>query len=397
MQVRLLVVRTSESPRLLDLDAQSVDAARKIASDAGWFVLSVQASHTSHPFSFTKNTAALDHQLLCGQLATLLRAGLGAVEAIRALRDNARSDTGRESLDAVLAELEKGKTLGSAFSLQPSTFPTLMSAMVRSAERTSNLPDALTRYGRYASQMESLREKIRSAAIYPVFLSTLGTAVVLFLLLYVVPRFSTVYESVRTDLPWAAELLLAWGRLVEGHSTPVWGVLIAACIVAVAGMRSAAVRSTVTARLKMLPGVREFVREVSIARLYRTLAMLLESGLSLRAALTNSVDIFPGDARSSIQSSIEGISKGLSPSTALEQAGLTTPLTRSLIASGERSGQLAKMLDEAAQFLETDQARTLERVMRVVEPALMTAIGLAVGVIVVLMYLPIFELAGSLR
>jgi general secretion pathway protein F len=296
-----------------------------------------------------------------------------------------------------LGELEKGRTLGAALAAQTSTFPKLLASMVQSAERTSGLPDALERYGRYATQMDALKATVRSAAVYPFFLLALGTAVIAFLLLYVVPRFAGVYESVRGELPWAATALLAWGRIARDHGALL---LAAATVVGVAmafAAGSAATRARLVEAVTRIPSIGRLAREIALARLYRTLAVLLGAGLSLRAALNSSSGLFDGTTDRALGQAVALISEGQSPSEALDKVGLTTPLTRSLIASGEGGGQLARMLDEAAHFLELETSRSLERAMRIIEPSLMAGIGVAVGVIVVLMYLPIFELAGSLR
>jgi general secretion pathway protein F len=398
MQVQLAVVRGSKAPSWLTVDAASVESARSAAQADGWAVLSARQVDTHAVLHFPiRRRSSFDHRIFCSQLSVLLRAGLGVVEAIGALRENARPGLGREELSAVLGELEKGRTLGAALSAKPSTFPRLLASMVQSAERTSGLPDALERYGRYATQMDTLKATVRSAAVYPLFLLALGTAVIAFLLLYVVPRFAGVYESVRGDLPWAATLLLAWGRLVRDHGSLITLVGAAVGTVIALGVGNTTVRGRILKASTQAPLVGRLFREIALARLYRTLAVLLGAGLSLRTALNSSSGLFDVATDQALSQAVALISEGQSPSAALDHVGLTTPLTRSLIASGEGGGQLTRMLDEAAHFLELETSRSLERAMKIIEPALMAGIGIAVGVIVVMMYLPIFELAGSLR
>ncbi|MCZ8323321.1 MAG: type II secretion system F family protein [Novosphingobium sp.] len=398
MQVQLAVVRGSDAPSWLTVDAPSIDGARSIAEADGWSVLSARATRPSSFRSLNlRSRTSFDHRIFCAQLSVLLRAGLGVVEAIRALCDNACAGSGYEQLAALLAELEKGRTLGTALSAQPTSFPKLLASMVQSAERTSGLPDALERYGRYATQMDALKATVRSASVYPLFLLTLGAAVIAFLLLYVVPRFAGVYESVRGDLPWAAMVLLEWGRFARDHGSLIVVGMIAIGGAIALGVGSPMVRARALDMLSRAPAIGRLAREIALARLYRTLSVLLGAGLSLRAALNNSAGLFDAATDRALSQAVGLISEGQSPSVALDRVGLTTPLTRSLIASGEGGGQLARMLDEAAHFLELETSRSLERAMKIIEPSLMAGIGVAVGVIVVLMYLPIFELAGSLR
>ncbi len=397
MLVRMVVVSGSEPPRAVAIEASSVaDAIQRVRRDGG-SVLSAHAATLASRISIASRASTLDDRVFCAQLAVLLRAGLGLVESLRALRDNARARSGREELDVILGKLESGNTLGSAIAALPSVFPPLLAAMVGSAERSSNLPDALERYGRHAAQIDALRATVRSAAVYPAFLVALGLAVIAFLLLYVVPRFSAVYGSVRGELPWAASLLLAWGRFVKEYGAWVTAGTAALAIAAAIALSSPQIRRTLSDAVLTLPTVGRLAHEMRLARLYRTLSVLLGAGITLHPALRDVPGLIAGDPDGALSRAAHLVSEGRSASYALEQAGLTTPLARSLIASGEGGGQLARMLDEAARFLELDTTRTLERAMKLIEPALMAAIGIAVGVIVVLMYLPIFELAGSLR
>jgi general secretion pathway protein F len=171
----------------------------------------------------------------------------------------------------------------------------------------------------------------------------------------------------------------------------------ALAIAAVVALSSPQSRRLLSRAIQTLPAIGRITHEMRLARLYRTLSVLLGAGIALHPALRDVPGLIAGDPDGALSRAAQRVSEGRSASDALEQAGLTTPLARSLIASGEGGGQLARMLDEAARFLELETTRRLERAMKLIEPALMAAIGVAVGVIVVLMYLPIFELAGSLR
>ena len=155
------------------------------------------------------------------ELVSLLDAGLSLVEAIEALaeKEDERRRCARP-LEQILARLYEGQTLGAALAEHPSTFPHLYVATVRASERTGRLREALTRYIAYQQQVDALRKTLVNASIYPAVLLGAGLLVTLFLMGYVVPRFSSIYEELGSDLPLASRLLLQWGQMLDAHTGP---------------------------------------------------------------------------------------------------------------------------------------------------------------------------------
>src|SRR5262249_37407476 len=152
------------------------------------------------------------------QLVSLLDAGLSLVEALEALAEREANAGAHSVLDRVLARLYEGHTLAAALSEHPRSFPQLYIASVRASERTGALREALTRYIAYQQQAEVLKKPLVNACIYPAVLLAAGLLVTLFLMGYVVPRFSSIYEDVGTDLPFASRVLLQWGQLLDAHA-----------------------------------------------------------------------------------------------------------------------------------------------------------------------------------
>src|SRR5439155_960327 len=176
------------------------------------------------------------------QLVSLLDAGLSLVEALEALAQKESSATTKRTLDRILARLYEGQTLAAAVAEHPATFPDLYVASVRASERTGALREALTRYIAYQQQADGLRKTLVNACIYPAVLLVAGLLVTLFLMGYVVPRFSSIYEDVGTDLPFASRVLLQWGQLIDAHTGLVVGAAMAALIGAGYGVGGPAVR-----------------------------------------------------------------------------------------------------------------------------------------------------------
>src|SRR5580704_6229013 len=143
------------------------------------------------------------------------------VDAVEALTEKEANPAIRRPLEQILARLYEGQTLGAALAEHPSTFPYLYVATVRASERTGSLREALTRFITYQQQIDALRKTLINASIYPAVLLGAGILVTLFLMGYVVPRFSSIYEQLGSDLPLASRLLLQWGQMLESHTLTV--------------------------------------------------------------------------------------------------------------------------------------------------------------------------------
>lgn len=331
------------------------------------------------------------------QLVSLLDAGLSLVEALEALAQKESSGSTKHILDRILARLYEGQTLASAVAEHPGTFPDLYIASVRASEKTGALREALTRYIAYQQQADSLRKTLVNACIYPAVLLVAGLLVTLFLMGYVVPRFSSIYEDVGTDLPFASRLLLQWGQLIDAHA----GVVIVAALAALAGsiygLARPAVRLAIGRWLARIPTIGRQLHIYQLARLYRTVGMLVRGGMPAVPALRMSAGVVFAGARAAYAAATTAVTEGQSLAEAMERNGLTTPVAARMLRVGERSGNMGEMMERIADFCDEELARWVAVMTRLIEPVLMIVIGLIIGVIVVLMYFPIFQLAGSIR
>lgn len=333
--------------------------------------------------------------LFSQELLSLLRAGLGIVESLEALLEKESAPASREVLSDLVRALHEGRRFSAALAAQPALFPPLYVGIVRAAEGTSDLPRALERYIDYQQRLELVRAKVTSAAIYPAILLGVGGAVCLFLVGYVVPRFAKVYEGAGRELPWMSALLLQWGAFADEHGGWLLAGLTGLSALAVVTVRRLKRQGGVAVLLKAIPGLRERVHIYELSRMYLTLGMLLEGGIPLVQAMTTVEDVVAPAMKQSLSLARTRIEDGMSLSTAFQAQGLTTPISLRLLAVGERSGSLGDMLTQSAGFYDGEITRWIDRFMRSFEPMLMTGIGLIVGVIVILLYMPIFDLAGN--
>lgn len=373
----------------------AVDAERQAVAQ-GHAVLSV--AHAPFMSHFQNSSTVRFPLLLFSQeLLSLLSSGISIVEAIETLTEKEHRPPVRATLQRIVAGLREGKPFSATLEDAPQSFPPLYAATIRASERTSDLGEALTRYIAYASQLETLRGRLVSAAVYPALLVAVGSLVILFLMGYVVPRFSHIYEDMGGNLPLLSRLLLQWGLTVEHY----WPLLLG--LVAALGMvfMQGSVRRVVAQRLVRLmwriPAVGERMRVFQLTRMYRTLSMLLLGGIAIVPAL----DMVTGLLSSTLQTRLINVTKnireGNTISQAFETGGLTTAVASRMLQVGERAGNMGEMMERIATFHDEEMARWAEWATRLFGPILMLLMGLLIGVIVVLMYLPIFQLTESIR
>lgn len=375
------------------VDKSEADAVR-LAVSQGLKVLAVERSQIAEA---PPKGARFGLLLFSQELLALLDAGLNLTEALGTLHTKERQPLTRDVLGRVRQQLEEGRNFSDVLAAMPQHFPDVYAATVRAAERTGDLPQALARYIAYQLQFDVIRKKLVSAAIYPVMLLAVGGFVALFLLGYVVPRFSAVYESAGRELPWASAMLLGFGKVLYGHWPWALGLLAGLVALLVATFSRPASRLALLNAVLSLPGIAPKAREFRLARFYRAVSLLLASGIALPRAIGMVGGLLGPSEQARLAQARLAIEQGQSLSAALMAVDLASPVAESLIKVGERSGQLADMLERTARFQDEDFGRWVDWASKLIEPMLMTVMGVVIGAIVVLMYMPIFDLAGSLQ
>ncbi len=394
MQFRAKTLDRDQAVLVQAVDAVDEPDARRQLALLGLRIISLAPVRRRRLFNAP---ARMPLVIFSQELVALLEAGLALVESIEALCEKEANPAVRRPLDRILGRLYEGQTLGVALAEHPALFPPLYVATVRASERTGSLAEALSRFITYQQQIDSLRKTLVNASIYPAVLLAAGVLVTLFLMGYVVPRFSSIYEQVGSDLPLASRLLLQWGRLIEAHAVQVIVGTIALLAVAGYGMTRPAARAACGAVFARLPAVGRQLRLYQLARLYRTMGMLLRSGMPALTAMGMSSGLLGAGLRPAFAEATRSVREGQSLTAAMEGHGLTTPVAARMLRVGERSGNMGEMTERIATFYDEEIARWVGIITRLIEPLLMTVIGLLIGVIVVLMYFPIFQLAGSIQ
>ncbi len=396
MQFRVHALDARQQVVALRLEAASEAAAREVARSRGLEVFSV-AKSASLPEIRLRRSSGFKTTLFSVELMSLLDAGLNLVEALQTLAEKEAGGERRDVLASLSAAIHRGEPFSQAVAALPQHFPPLYVATVKAAERTGSIKEALGRYIAYQEELDRVRKKVVSASIYPAILMAVGALVIGFLMFYVVPRFARVYEDMSSTLPLFSRALLAFGNFVGGHAWPIAGVLLLSLSTILWAFARPAFRSWLNRKVWEIPAVGERMKVYQLARLYRTAGMLLRAGIPAVRALEMTEELLAAHLRPQLREARKSITEGQAMSAALGAAGLATPVAARMMLVGERSGDMGRMLGEIARFHDEEVARYVDWFTKAFEPVLMAVLGLAVGGVVVLMYMPIFELAGNIR
>jgi general secretion pathway protein F len=396
MQFSALALDARQQVVALDVEAASAAIAADRLQKQGLTLISLEPKGLDLK-RLLRGEARFPTTLFSVELMSLLEAGLNLVEALQTLAEKEAHGERQEVLSGMLAAIHRGEPFSQAVAGLPQHFSPLYVATIRASERTGNVQEALGRYIAYQEELERVRKKIVSASIYPAILMVVGALVIGFLMFYVVPRFARVYEDMAGELPFFSQLLLGFGNFVAHHAAALGlGLLGLGAATAWAFSRPAC-RSWLNLQLWRIPALGSRMKIYQLARLYRTAGMLLRAGIPAVQALGMVRDLLAVHLRPSLSAAKTMIEQGQSMSAALGAAGLATPVASRMMSVGERSGDMGEMFTQIARFHDDEVARYIDWFTRAFEPLLMTVLGVAVGLVVVLMYMPIFELAGSIH
>lgn len=399
MQFEIRGINAQSAVVTQHVEAESLEAAGRAALERGLRVLSVTPRRVAALGWQGRRASGRDFPLgqFSHELLTLLNAGLSLVESIETLAEKEVRADRREILKQLIQELYQGASLSKAVARFPQVFPPLYVATVRASERTGGLPEALAKYVAYQHQIDVVKKKVVSASIYPTVLIIAGTLVIAFLLGYVVPRFARIFETMGGDIPWMSRLLIQWGRFVTEHGALISMGALAVIAVLVVWLRRPQTAAQLLRQLQRVPSFGERFRIYQLTRFYRSLGMLLRGGMPAVASLDLVMDVLPGALRERLEAATQMIREGTAISVAMERNGLTSPVSARMLRVGERTGQMGEMMERIALFYDDEISQWIDWFVRLFEPLLMGFIGLIIGAIVVVMYFPIFELAGSIK
>ena len=335
--------------------------------------------------------------VFCRQFAIMNAAGIPLLQSLHDLGEQTTDKLLQKVISEAVVSLERGKSLSEAFHANSDSLPPIMVNMLTAAEVSGSLDLALERLADNFEKEVQVREKIKSALTYPVLVAVVALLAVAVLLVYVVPIFVDVFEQVGASLPAATRLLLALSSVLRQYS-PVVVLSLPLLFLAVKYAQKIKIVYTTRDRLFLtLPGVSSITIGITISRFAHTLSMLLKSGLPLLESLAVTEKVVGNSiAALEISEARRGIEAGERIAPAFLKSRVFPKMIVSMIETGEESGALVEILEKLGSYYDQDVEITITRMASLLEPALITVVGIMVGFIALSIYLPLFGLSGSL-
>ncbi len=381
------------------LEADSARQVRQQLRDKGWAPLAVEATiekkNNAGFFTRSRGISVKDLALLTRQIATLIQSGIPVEETLSAVASQSEKPAIRSMMLAIRSKVLEGHTLADSLAEFPVAFPKLYRSTVAAGEHAGHLDLVLNRLADYTEARQQARQKIQLAAIYPVILSVVAIAIVVFLLTYVVPDIIEVFINNGQELPPLTQGLLA----VSGFLGD-WGPALAIVLVALFALfkfllRKDGFRFAYHKRLLHMPFIKKLSRGTNTSQFASTLSILNSSGVPLVEAMKISSEVLTNDClKASLSDSAQLVSEGASLYKSLEQTGYFPPMMIHMIASGESSGELDQMLERTAAHQESDLQGLIETIVGLFEPLMLLFMGFVVLIIVLAIMLPILNMSN---
>jgi type IV pilus assembly protein PilC len=332
------------------------------------------------------------------QFAAMIGAGIPLIPCLGALRDQTQSPELARAIGEIRQRVQDGQSLSGAMSRFPHIFSEIMISLIRAGESGGFLELSLQRIAIQMDKDAELRQKVRSAFVYPILVIGLAVLIVAFVLLFVIPVFAQVYRSAGLDLPGPTKALIA----ISNFLLRFWYLVSAAAVLLFLGVRAWArsERGRMRAdRIKLrAPMFGILLRKIAIARSIRVLGTLVSTGVPLVHALEDAARVAGNSViESALHFAILRVTEGDKLAQPLEQCGEFPAMVIQMVSAGEESGDLGGMMNKVADFYDRDIEYSVKRLTVAMEPLLTIVLGGIVGFVAIAMYMPIFNLTALLK
>ncbi|HRD68720.1 MAG TPA: GspF family T2SS innner membrane protein variant LspF [Legionella sp.] len=375
------------------IEADSERHARQLLREKGLIPTQIQPLTQQRFVSARSKISAADLALLTRQLATLLAAGIPVEESLRGVSEQTEKDKVRELIIGIRAKVLEGYGLAQAMAQYPNAFPELYRATVGSGEQTGRLDLVLEKLADYTENQQQTKQKVQQALIYPLLMIIVSTAIISFLLTFVVPKIIEVFTSSGQTLPGMTQILITFSEYIKSYGLyTVLGIFLA-----ILGFRKSLdnikIKTGWHRIILKLPIVSYLVKTINVARYIHTFGILFAAGVSVLETMRVSASLVTNVVmRQAFDTATLRVREGSGISEALKETGYISPMAIHLIASGEKSGQLSNMMERAANHLDNEVKRLIDTSLTLLEPLVILFMGAVVLFIVLATLLPIFSM-----
>lgn len=326
------------------------------------------------------------------ELAALLKAGLPLLQALDLMGSRMSNPTFRAVLEEVRDRVRTGTDLSDAFAAHGDLFPRLYPSILKAGERSGELESVLRRFIRYQKLVMDARKRVVSALVYPIVLVTLSVIMILIMLTFVVPQFEHFFAGSGVELPLMTRVTVGTGTAIQSN----WLLLL--IVFGVGGLLFWRWKQTDLGRLALdrlrlrLPFLGPVLHRFSLSEYSRSLATLLNGGMPLVPSLEiATAAVGNAEIRQKLEPTIQNVREGMSFHDALEETGIFGELAIDMVEVGEATGALDEMLSNVSDFLDDQVETRMQRLLTLIEPAMLVFMGIVVGIILISLYLPLFS------
>jgi type II secretory pathway component PulF len=345
-----------------------------------------------------RKVAAADVATVLRDLAVMAETGVPFVEALDALISSARTPAISSGLKVLRSQVVGGKGLSVAMRAAPQLFPTIVCDMVRVAEEGGRLDKALASAATYVERSADLKKKVMNAMLYPIVLTVIAALTLVVLIVFVLPKFSSIFSKMGADLPVTTRLMLAAGSAVR--TNPIQTVVGLA--IGVTGLifllRNPIVSTALSKVLLRLPVLGELIRKLALSRAFQSISTLVSSNVSVLAALEHGAKVAGNPViTSALLAARSNVEKGVSLSDAMAETRAFPPMLVQMVSVGERTGRLSQLMKSTAAHMEEDADSRLKALISIVEPLMIVVMGAIVGFITLSIVVPIYSFVEKVK
>jgi len=380
-------------------DASDEDQAVLALQNRGFLILSIQPEQASRKFIGIRksgtNVSGRELAFFADQVATLITGGVPLVKALSLLGEHTQNKALGNVVLKITKEVGSGGSLHKALEKHPKVFDNIWVSLVQAGEMSGQLPGALKQIAAYAASKETIKSKIITAIAYPAVLMTMSLGVLAYFIVFIVPVFAGIFKDFDLKLPILTQVIVNFSSLIAGY----WVLIMVVCVGAF--LAAKAYISTPPGRLTWnyiqfgTPVLGDFIKNIIMERLLTTMATLIKSGVSILNALTVLEGSFNNNLiiKGALKKAKADIASGKSVSESFKKTGIFPPLVTEMMWMGEESGKLPDIINTLSRFYQEQIEQFLNRFSSLIDPILVVGIGGIIGVIVMSIFMPIFQLS----
>ncbi len=381
-----------------EMECESKEVCIAKLREKGYFVINIAEKKGSGGPSFAlfeKGVSSQEVSIFARQFATMIGSGVPLVRCLTILQSQAENPTFKKIIAQIRTDVEGGATFSKALEKHPKVFTNLFCSLVKAGEIGGILDTILERLAEYLESSEALKAKIKGAMTYPVVVFAIAGLVVVALVMFVLPQFKEIFLGMNIELPMATQILLA----VSDFMVSWWFIVIPALVLVplliVNFFKTKTGKRIWDTNILKVPNLGMMMRKVAVAKFTRTLGTLISSGVPILQALEvtsqTAGNIVIAEAVDKTRISIR---EGESIADPLKSSGVFPPMVVQMIAVGEETGELDKMLTKIADFYDTEVDTAVKGLTSVIEPLVIVVLGIVIGGIVMAVFMPMLKLVN---